>query len=214
MSFSAIPIGLCRRQDRSHPQHRLAQHRLTGALVPVFRQSGAFGASGRPKGNAKSISVRNCSRCVSFFFIASRGPGKAACLGIRTGPRWRCSRPSDHAGKGQVSQSPPDMKAAVSDQNQRPRPYQPPPPSKTTMRTMMRIVVKSMNFSPVGALSATVAHDEQSISQDRHSIEHYGVERSAALTWISDQGREDVDRAGAGFRRPPEPDQTRARSAA
>ena len=50
----------------------------------------------------------------------------------------------------------------------------------------MRIVVKSMIFSPVGAVSATAAQDEQSILHDWHSTEHYGTVRSAALTWISD----------------------------
>ncbi len=87
--------------------------------------------------------------------------------------------------KRQVFQTFPDMKTPASDQNQRPRPYQPPPPSKATTRTMMRIVVKSMNFSPVGALPATAAQDEQSISHDWHSIEHYGAIRSPALTWVS-----------------------------
>ena len=80
-----------------------------------------------------------------------------------------------------------DMDAAASGQNQRPRPYQPPPPSSTTIRTMMRIVVKSMNFSPVGALAATAAQIEQSISHDWHSSEHYDAVRSPALTWISDE---------------------------
>jgi hypothetical protein len=79
------------------------------------------------------------------------------------------------------------MKAAASDQNQRPRPYKPPPPIKATTRMMMRIVVKSMNFSPVGALAATAAQIEQSISHDWHSTEHYGAVRSPALTWISDE---------------------------
>jgi hypothetical protein len=92
--------------------------------------------------------------------------------------------------KQQVFQTFPDMKAAASSQNQRPRPYQPPPPIKTTMRTMMRIVVKSMNFSPVGALAATAAQDEQSISHDWHSTEHYGAFRCPALTLISAEALE------------------------
>jgi len=50
---------------------------------------------------------------------------------------------------------------------------------------MMTIVVKSMNFSPVGALTATAAQDEQSISHDRHSTARYGQVSSPALTWIS-----------------------------
>jgi hypothetical protein len=62
-----------------------------------------------------------------------------------------------------------NLNVSASDQNQRPRPYQPPPPSKATTRTMMRIVVKSMHFSPVGAFAATAAQDEQSISHDWHS---------------------------------------------
>ena len=49
----------------------------------------------------------------------------------------------------------------------------------------MRIVVKSMNFSPVGALATTAAQDEQSISHHWHSTEHYGALRSPALTLIS-----------------------------
>lgn len=40
-----------------------------------------------------------------------------------------------------------NLNAAAQDQNQRPRPYQPPPPSTTRIRTTMRIVVRSMNFS-------------------------------------------------------------------
>ena len=84
----------------------------------------------------------------------------------------------------------PDMDAAASDQNQRPRPYKPPPPSRTTMRTMMRIVVKSMSFSPVGALAATAAQIEQSISHDWHSSEHYCAVCSPALTWISDEAHD------------------------
>ncbi len=87
--------------------------------------------------------------------------------------------------KRQVFQTFPDMKAAASDQNQRPRPYQPPPPSKTTMRTMMRIVVKSMNFSPVGAMAASAAQDEQGIANDWHCPAQYGAVRSPALTCIS-----------------------------
>lgn len=35
----------------------------------------------------------------------------------------------------------------------------------------MRIVVKSMNFSPVSALAATAAQDEQSISHDWRSTQ-------------------------------------------
>lgn len=54
----------------------------------------------------------------------------------------------------------------------------------------MRIVVKSMNFSPVGALAATAAQDEQGISHDWHSAEHYGAVRSPALTWISAEALE------------------------
>ena len=34
-----------------------------------------------------SISARNCSRRVTFFFIASRRPGKASCFGISGAPR-------------------------------------------------------------------------------------------------------------------------------
>jgi len=55
------------------------------------------------------------------------------------------------------------------------------------MSMMMRIVVKSMNFSPVGALAATAAQIEQSISHDWHSTEQYGAVRIPALTWISDE---------------------------
>ena len=43
---------------------------------------------------------------VTFFFIASKGPGKAGCFGIRTAPHRRCSGPSGHAGNGVFSDVP------------------------------------------------------------------------------------------------------------
>lgn len=74
--------------------------------------------------------------------------------------------------KRQVLQMFACIETVAADQNQRPRPYQPPPPSTAMTRTMIRIVIKSINFSPVGALAATAARDEQSILHDWHSTEH------------------------------------------
>ncbi|WP_139236684.1 thermonuclease family protein [Sedimentitalea nanhaiensis] len=54
----------------------------------------------RPQGTTSSISARNCSRRVTFFFITSRRPGKTGCFGIGTAP-WRvASSLPDHARSG------------------------------------------------------------------------------------------------------------------
>ena len=49
---------------------------------PTFRKWASISAINCAQGTTASISVRNISRRVPFFLIASRRPGMAGCLGI------------------------------------------------------------------------------------------------------------------------------------
>ena len=51
---------------------------------------GSINAYSHLKENPASISARNRSRRVTFFFIASRRPGMAGCLGISRFYSKRC----------------------------------------------------------------------------------------------------------------------------
>ena len=81
-----------------HPQHRLQRHRGPPALRPQLRiirrdqrQQTTPGhhrvrRCARTSGACASLSAKNSSRRVRFFFIASRSPGKAGCFGIGRTP--------------------------------------------------------------------------------------------------------------------------------
>lgn len=199
-------------QDCSHPgsfgqtvwrdqpdRATVTQRRLRSPLLIVADGGiGAFGSSGPGIGQARQVLVfrneklldktilRGGYQTLPSFSSHQRGR-ESGLLRYQKGSSQALFKSVGSCREQESSPMFPDMEAAASDQNQRPRPYQPPPPSKTTMRTMMRIAVKSMDFSPVGALAANAAQVEQSISHDWHSTERYGAVRSPALTWISDE---------------------------
>ena len=67
--------------------------------------SGPINPISRPHGTTASISARNYSRRVTFFFIASRRPGRAGCFGIGGRSSSRHEDPTRSRQNAQVFQT-------------------------------------------------------------------------------------------------------------
>lgn len=85
--------------QKVNPQHSLERHWRASALRSCLRMAHTISVKSRVQGTTASISARNCSRRVTFFFV-SRRPGMAGCFGVGRAPPSSLRSLSDQAESG------------------------------------------------------------------------------------------------------------------